>query len=200
MWIGLPWIGVLVIAVLVGLWLALTRSGRLALAATRIGIASLPQRWGASSVIVVGIAGVVGVLVPILPGTLLVAGSVVVWAAVVGTGEAWTWAGVALAVLALGTVVKYAVPHRRIRDAGVPNRTLLAGAVLGVVGFFVVPVLGLFLGFVLGMYVAERRRVGAQAAGPSTRAALAAVGVSILIELASGVLAALTWVVGVVLT
>ncbi|MGE8285766.1 MAG: ABC transporter permease, partial [Stenotrophomonas lactitubi] len=65
-WIGLPWIGVLAIAVLVGLWLALTRSGRLALAATRIGIASLPQRWGASSVIVVGIAGVVGVLVAML--------------------------------------------------------------------------------------------------------------------------------------
>lgn len=45
-WIGLPWVGVLAVAVLVGLWLALTRSGRLALAATRIGVASLPQRWG----------------------------------------------------------------------------------------------------------------------------------------------------------
>src|SRR5690606_19266992 len=43
-----------------------TRSGRLALAAARIGIASLPQRWGASSVIIVGIAGVVGVLVAML--------------------------------------------------------------------------------------------------------------------------------------
>ncbi|MBJ7515203.1 MAG: ABC transporter permease [Stenotrophomonas sp.] len=65
-WIWLPWQGVLVVAVLVALWLVLTRSGRLALAATRIGIASLPQRWGASSVIVVGIAGVVGVLVAML--------------------------------------------------------------------------------------------------------------------------------------
>ena len=43
-----------------------TRSGALALAATRIGIAGLPQRWGASSVIVIGIAGVVGVLVAML--------------------------------------------------------------------------------------------------------------------------------------
>ncbi|WP_313347312.1 ABC transporter permease [Stenotrophomonas sp.] len=65
-WIALPWIGVLVVAVLLVLWLLLTRSGRLALAATRIGIASLPQRWGASSVVVVGIAGVVGVLVAML--------------------------------------------------------------------------------------------------------------------------------------
>ena len=65
-WIMLPWFAVLALAVLLGLWLALTRSGRLALAAASIGITSLPQRWGASSVIVVGIAGVVGVLVAML--------------------------------------------------------------------------------------------------------------------------------------
>jgi putative ABC transport system permease protein len=65
-WTLLPWYLVLGIAVLLGLWLGLTRGGRLALAATRIGVASLPQRWGASSVIVVGIAGVVGVLVAML--------------------------------------------------------------------------------------------------------------------------------------
>lgn len=55
-----------VLAVAITLWLLLTRTGRLALAATRIGLASLPQRWGASSVIVIGIAGVVGVLVAML--------------------------------------------------------------------------------------------------------------------------------------
>lgn len=51
LWISLPWFGVLAVAVLVALWLLLTRGGRLALAATRIGVASLPQRWGASSVL-----------------------------------------------------------------------------------------------------------------------------------------------------
>ncbi|MEO6518777.1 MAG: ABC transporter permease [Pseudoxanthomonas sp.] len=65
-WILLPWYGVAAVTVALALWLALTRTGRLALAATRIGIASLPQRWGASSVIIVGIAGVVGVLVAML--------------------------------------------------------------------------------------------------------------------------------------
>jgi putative ABC transport system permease protein len=65
-WIMLPWPGVLAVAVLVGAWLALTRAGRLALAAARIGIAGLPQRWGASMVIVIGIAGVVAVLVAML--------------------------------------------------------------------------------------------------------------------------------------
>ena len=65
-WAKLPALGVLVLAVLAALWLALTRGGRLALAATRVSIAGLPQRLGASSVVVVGIAGVVGVLVAML--------------------------------------------------------------------------------------------------------------------------------------
>ncbi|MBS0457884.1 MAG: ABC transporter permease [Proteobacteria bacterium] len=65
-WTLLPWQGVLAVAVIAALWLAFTRAGRLALAAAEIGLASLPQRWGASSVIVIGIAGVVGVLVAML--------------------------------------------------------------------------------------------------------------------------------------
>lgn len=65
-WIYMPWYGIVALAVALGVWLLVTRTGRLALAATRIGIASLPQRWGASSVIIVGIAGVVGVLVAML--------------------------------------------------------------------------------------------------------------------------------------
>jgi putative ABC transport system permease protein len=65
-WVYLPWYAILGIVVVLALWLMLTRAGRLALAAAQIGIASLPQRWGASAVIVVGIAGVVGVLVAML--------------------------------------------------------------------------------------------------------------------------------------
>ncbi|WP_108722930.1 ABC transporter permease, partial [Xanthomonas citri] len=65
-WIALPWLVLLPIGGLLAVWLVATRSGRLSLAAARIGIATLPQRWGSSSVIVVGIAGVVGVLVAML--------------------------------------------------------------------------------------------------------------------------------------
>ena len=65
-WGFLPWWGVLAVAVVVALWLALTRRGRQALAVASVGISTLPQRWGASSVIIIGIAGVVGVLVAML--------------------------------------------------------------------------------------------------------------------------------------
>jgi hypothetical protein len=69
-----------------------------------------------------------------------------------------------------------------------------------VVGFFVIPVIGLFIGFVLGVYLAEYRRLGATAAWPSTTHALKAVGLSILIELAAGVVATFIWIAGVVVT
>ncbi len=47
-------------------WLLGTRTGRQAWSATQVGIGTIPQRLGSSSVVVVGIAGVVGVLVALL--------------------------------------------------------------------------------------------------------------------------------------
>lgn len=146
------------------------------------------------------LVGLVGILVPILPGGLLIVAAVLVWAVDAGGATAWVVLAVAAAFVAVGTVVKFAVPGRRLKDAGIPASTQWTGVLVGVVGFFVVPVLGLFIGFVLGIYLAERHRLGPDAAGPSTKASLRAVGLSILIELLAGVLAACTWVVGVVVT
>lgn len=153
--------------------------------------------------VLVGLAvlvGVLGVLVPVLPGGLLIVVAVLVWAVQGGTVTAWTVFAVVVALLATGTIVKYAVPGRNLKAAGVPNRTLVLGGLLGLVGFFVVPVIGLFIGFVLGVYLAEVQRVGRDDAWPSTKHALKAVGLSVLIELVAAVLAAVTYVVGVVLT
>ncbi len=107
---------------------------------------------------------------------------------------------VATALVVVGAVVKYVVPGRRLQDAGIPTSTMLLGGLLGVIGFFVIPVVGLVLGFVVGVYLAELRRVGSRDAWPATRRALAAAGLSLLIELTASMLAAATWVVGVVLT
>jgi uncharacterized protein YqgC (DUF456 family) len=151
-------------------------------------------------VAVVILVGILGVVVPILPGPLLVLAAILVWSLQVAEPAGWVVLAVATLLLGVGAVVKYVVPGRRLQDAGIPARTQWAGVLLAVVGFFVVPVLGLFVGFVLGIYLAERVRVGRAAAWPSTRTALRAVGLSILIELLSVVLATATWVVGVVVT
>ena len=144
--------------------------------------------------------GLVGILVPMLPGSLLVAAGIVVWALGEASATAWVVAVAGLALLATGTVVKYLVPGRRLQRVGVPTSSLLAGGALGVVGFFVVPVVGLPLGFLLGVYLAQWHRVGRAAAWPATVHAVKAVGLGIVIELVFGILAAAVWAAGVVLT
>ncbi len=146
------------------------------------------------------LVGLVGVVVPLLPGTLLVGGAVVVWAIDDGSATAWVCTAVALGLLVAGAIVKYAVPGKRLKGAGVPTSTLVLGAVFAVVGFFVIPVLGAFLGFVLGVYVAEVRRLGSRRAWPATKSALGAVGLSVLIELVAALLAAAVWLGGAVAT
>jgi uncharacterized protein YqgC (DUF456 family) len=153
--------------------------------------------------ILVAVAIAVGLattIVPILPGTLIVGGAILVWASETGGTTAWLVFAVAAVLLMVGAIVKYLLPGKRLKDAGIPTSTQLAGVALGVVGFFVVPVLGLFLGFVLGVLLAEWRRLGRERAWPSTKHALKAAGLSILIELLFSVLATLAWVVGVAVT
>jgi len=65
-WTLLPWYAALAVAVLVAAWMAFTRSGRQAASVTAVGVSTLRQRLGSASVIVIGIAGVVGVLVAML--------------------------------------------------------------------------------------------------------------------------------------
>lgn len=149
--------------------------------------------------ILVGLAialGLVGIVVAAIPGLILVWGAVAVWAFVEKTPLAWVVLAIATVLTIGGQIVKYTVPGRRLRDAGVPKRALLAGGVLGLIGFFVVPIVGLVLGFVFGVYLAERLRVkdNRQAWG-STKHAIKAAGLSILIEMTAGLLIAGLWLI-----
>jgi hypothetical protein len=154
---------------------------------------------GVAIAIVVGVAGVV---IPGLPGSLLVGVAVLVWAITLGEGAGWVVFGVVVVLLAGGTVVKYAVPGRRMKAEGIPNATLWWGAAGAIAGTFVipVPVVGTIAGFVIAIYLAEQQRVGSEQAWPSTRSALRAVGTSMLIELTATTLAGVVWAVGAVTT
>ena len=145
------------------------------------------------------LVGLAGIVLPVLPGPLLIVGGVAVWAVPRGDAVGWWVLGIAVLVTVAGQIAKYLLPGRRLKAAGVPTRTLFAGLVLGVVGFFVVPVVGLFLGFVLGVWLAELARLpDAATAWRSAREALTAVGWSILIELAAGLVTVAVWIGGLV--
>jgi len=145
--------------------------------------------------------GLVGIVVPLLPGTLLVFGAIAVWAAIEHNVTSWVTLGVVGALIAVSTAIKYLWPVRRMRAADVSTWTLVAGAVLGIIGFFVIPVLGLVIGFVLGIYLAElAHRRNQRAAWTSTVHALKGVVLSVGVELCGALLATAAWAVGVYLT
>jgi uncharacterized protein YqgC (DUF456 family) len=156
---------------------------------------------GDAGLVIVGLAiavGIVGVVLPVLPGALLAWAAIVVWAVVVGSATGWVVLAVATVSIGLAQVVKVLVPGRRLRGAGVPRRSILVGLVLAVAGFFVVPIVGLFIGFPLGVYLQERRRLGQhEPAWRSTQEALRAIGLSIAIELAATLVATGAWLVAV---
>jgi uncharacterized protein YqgC (DUF456 family) len=146
------------------------------------------------------LAGVLGVVLPMLPGLLLAWAGVLLWAVLSDAGAGrWLVLGLATLVAVSGTLIKYLWPGKRLKDTGVPTLSMLAGGVLGVIGFFVVPVVGLPLGFVLGIWLAEMGRLGSGKAWTSTREALTAVGLAMMVEFAASLGIAVVWLFGLLL-
>jgi uncharacterized protein YqgC (DUF456 family) len=146
--------------------------------------------------------GLVGVVVPILPGLVLVWAAGLWWAIADGGGP-WRWAvfAVMTVLFAGGTLAKYVLPARATSAAGAPWTTLAVGVVGAVAGFFLIPVVGLPVGGIAGIYLAELARLRDwRKAAVSTKAALIALGIGMLIELAAGMAMALTWLASEIVT
>ena len=142
-------------------------------------------------VIVVGLGGA---LTQIYPGPALVLAAIAVWAVVTGGTSAWVALSVSVVAVVLTSAGKYVLVGRRLQRAGVPGASLLVGGLVGMAGFFLVPVVGLPIGFTLGVYLWELVRgtdqVGARAAAWE---AVKAQGLAILFELGGCLVAAAAW-------
>lgn len=150
--------------------------------------------WGELLVGLAILIGLAGIVVPILPGTILIFAAIALWAFMTGGAAAWTAFAVAALLLVASGVVKYTWPGRRMKDAGIPTRSLIVGGLVGIVGFFVIPIVGLFIGFILGTYAAELpRHRNHSDAWRSTVHATKAAGLSILVELLGALLATGVW-------
>jgi len=149
---------------------------------------------------VVMAVGAVGTVVPLLPGLALIWGAGLVYGLDEGFGGVGVAAFAVMTALAVGaTVAGWVVPHRRASGAGASRRSVWLGIVAAIVGFFVVPVVGLPLGGVLGIYVGEHLRTrDAAAAWATTRATIIGFGVAALVQLAAALAMIAVWVVWVV--
>lgn len=139
--------------------------------------------------------GLIGVVLPVLPGLLLVWVGVLLWTLAEDAGAAWWVLGVVTALYVVGVVVEYLVPGQRMRRAGVRTGTLVLAVLLAIVMGILIPVIGALVGFPLGIYLVQRVRRGShQEAVRATGDALRAIGLNILIELCTALLMITTWV------
>lgn len=151
-------------------------------------------------VVVALVVAAAGIIVPVLPGTFLALGALLVWAILTGGAIAWGSFAVMALVIGAGQVLKYLLPHKSLTAAGVPSRSILVGGVAAIIGFFLIPIVGLVVGFIGGLYVAEHVRLRDWTlAKQSTWAAMKATGFSILIELGALMVAAAVWAGSLVL-
>jgi uncharacterized protein YqgC (DUF456 family) len=147
------------------------------------------------------LVGVVGIVVPVVPGSVLIWAAVVAWA-FLGNEAAtirWGLAGIATVLIGAALVASTTLPARRARgeDASRWAPWIVAGGTI--VGFFVVPVVGGLLGGPVAIFLAETVRLRDAAAGwRSAVSTLRALGAGIAIELAAGLVVIALWLVAVV--
>ena len=146
--------------------------------------------------------GAVGTVVPLVPGLALVWGAALTYGLVEGFGRIGTAAFAFVTTLAVaGALAGWVVPTRVARGAGAARSSILLGAVAAIVGFFILPVVGLVVGGVAGVYAGELQRTGSGAAAwRATRATLAGFGLAALVQLGIALAMAATWAVWVLAT
>jgi uncharacterized protein YqgC (DUF456 family) len=154
------------------------------------------DQWLAVGVGLVMGLGLVGTVLPFFPGLPLIWGAALVFGINVGWDTSGVIAMSVITVLMLaGIAAKVVLPARSAAETGAPRSTLVLGALFGVVGFFVVPVVGLPLGAVVGILVAEFRRTRDwDRAWRSTRSAIVGFGMGALLEIAAGLAMIVAWV------
>lgn len=135
------------------------------------------------------VAGIVGVIIPVLPGSILVVAGLLV-AGIAFGGWAWALIAPALLITAAGAVASYVLSDRTLRRRDIPGRVIALSFLGGFVGIFVVPMFGFLIGFVAALFVQEWLRLkDAKAAASTTWAGVKAVGLGMLLELSTTITA-----------
>ncbi|CAL9595035.1 DUF456 domain-containing protein [Streptomyces sp. enrichment culture] len=140
------------------------------------------------------LAGLGGVLVPGVPGSWLVWAAVMWWALKDPQPVAWWVLVGATVALFLSQVVRWALPPRRLRASGATPRMAVYAGCGAFLGFFLIPVVGAIPGFMAGIYLGERLRLGRHGeARAALRRAMRSGGSSVLAELFTCQLIAGAW-------
>ncbi|MGW0820261.1 DUF456 domain-containing protein [Streptomyces sp. NPDC002845] len=157
--------------------------------------------WELLLVGVVILVGLCGVLVPGVPGSWFVWAGVLWWALTDARTAAWIVLVGATVVLLLSQAVRWGLPPRRFREGEATPRMGVYAGTGALLGFLLIPVIGAIPGFVAGLYLAERLRLGRHGeAWAAVRTVMRSGGSSVLAELLACLIVAAAWVGAVIWT
>lgn len=156
--------------------------------------------WGELLIAISMAVGILGTIVPSLPGIVLTWIALVVWAIFDGGGTTrWILFLIATALFAGALAVKAAVPV--VTGAKIAKDNILVSLVMGVIGFFIIPVIGLPLGYALGVFITESgSERNLNLAWQRTVNTLKAFGYATITQLACAMGIAFLWLTGLILT
>ena len=140
-----------------------------------------------------------GIIFPILPGSPVAIITMIAWAWIIGSTASWATGIIAAALALLGWSASLILTGRTMRRERIPSTPILIATAAAIVGLFIIPFFGIFIGFALGLFGAEyyRRRDPLAALRPGE--ALKATGIGLLVELGCIILAIAVFGVGVLI-
>lgn len=145
--------------------------------------------------------GLAGIVLPFLPGLPIIWGAALLYGFLTDFGGLGVTAMIAITVLAgLGIAASFVLPDRAGVASGATRSTRLFAGLLGLVGFFVVPVIGFPLFACAGVLLAQYRETAEwDTAVRSTIAVLKGFGAGLIAELGAGLAIVAVWVAWVLL-
>lgn len=143
------------------------------------------------------LVGLVGVAVPVVPGILILWVAALVYGLAVGFGPlGW----LVMLVMTLGVAASFIagviLPKQAADKAGAAGYSQLAGLVGAVIGFFVIPIVGLLVGAMIGVLVSEYLWArDFDKAWNATKGVALGFGKSALVDMALGLIMVAFWAV-----
>ena len=145
------------------------------------------------------VVAAVGTIYPVLPGSLIAIVTLLLWAWAMGSSWAWTAAIIGSVICAVGWSASAVLTGRKLKQLEVPKWSILVAVVGGVVGMFLIPVIGVFVGFAVALLLSESVRHGSlRQAFHYSLQTLKATGTGVVVEFLLVCVAASVWMLGVV--
>ena len=130
--------------------------------------------------------GIIGIIVPILPGMFLVWLTVLGYSWVTDFQIVTPWMLVLLTVIALATgSASIWLPYLGAKKMGAAKRSVVLGFIGGIIGTFIMPLIGTIIGYAVGIIVGEMlKHRDLRVAIKTSIGGVAGWGISTVVELA----------------